>query len=269
MIISLEGKDVFYHTGGVAWDATRPHVVLLHCAGADHSIWQGQTRALAHGGYNVAALDLPGHGRSAANPGLQSIEDMAHWLADLLRALEIPRAILVGNSLGSLIALTHAALHPDSTRALALTGSGLAMPVSEVLLRDLAGSPAKAVEFIAAYTHAPRNHLGSAPNPGTSQLGGARALISACPPDVLLHDFQACNAWQGSAYVAKVACPTLVLHGTEDRMVPLREARKLADALAHGEMQTLHCGHFPQTELPRETFFSLRNYFSCLQGENL
>ena len=55
---------LYAYTGGKPFDAARPCVVFLHGAQHDHSVWILQSRYLAHHGYSVLALDLPGHGRS-------------------------------------------------------------------------------------------------------------------------------------------------------------------------------------------------------------
>ncbi len=55
---------LYAYTGGKTFDAAKPTVVFLHGAQHDHSVWILQSRYLAHHGYGVLALDLPGHMRS-------------------------------------------------------------------------------------------------------------------------------------------------------------------------------------------------------------
>ncbi len=96
-----------------AFDRARPTIVFVHGAANDHSVWALQSRYFAHHGYNVLAVDLPGHGRSGGE-ALASIEAIADWLAALLDALGVERAALVGHSMGSLAALDAAARHPSA-----------------------------------------------------------------------------------------------------------------------------------------------------------
>ena len=63
MELTLDGKTVRYANGGRAHDPALPGVVLVHGAGMNRTVWQLQTRYLAHHGFRVAALDLPGHGQ--------------------------------------------------------------------------------------------------------------------------------------------------------------------------------------------------------------
>ena len=73
MIVTVQGVDAYCYTGGKAFNPAQPSAVFIHGAQNDHSVWILQTRYFAHHGFNVLALDLPGHGRSkgAALPGVQ------------------------------------------------------------------------------------------------------------------------------------------------------------------------------------------------------
>ena len=108
MKLTIAGRDAYIYTGGRAFDAARPTIVFIHGAGHDHSVWTLQTRYFASHGWNVIAPDLPGHGRSAG-PALESIEALADWILALLARLGCEQAMLVGHSMGSLIALEAAA----------------------------------------------------------------------------------------------------------------------------------------------------------------
>src|ERR1700754_395844 len=108
MQLSVNGVDTFVATGGRSFDPALPAVVLLHGAGFDHSTWALHSRWFAHHGFSVLAPDLPGHGRSAG-PALQSIAEMADWIAALLDSVQVTKARLIGHSMGSLIALEAAA----------------------------------------------------------------------------------------------------------------------------------------------------------------
>ena len=89
-------------------------VVLVHGAALDHSVWALQARALAQHGWNVAAPDLPGHGRSEDAEGTDSIEGYAGWLERFIVALGASEVALVGHSMGACITLTLAASAPAS-----------------------------------------------------------------------------------------------------------------------------------------------------------
>ena len=64
MQIQVNGHTTYCYTGGKAFNPALPTVVLVHGVLNDHSVWALQSRYLAHHGWNVLALDLPGHCRS-------------------------------------------------------------------------------------------------------------------------------------------------------------------------------------------------------------
>src|SRR5260221_5955720 len=81
----VQGYPAYAYTGGRPFDPGLPTVVFVHGAAFDHSVWQWQSRYLAHHGRSVLAVDLPAHGRS---PGAlrESIEQWAEWLAAVIHA---------------------------------------------------------------------------------------------------------------------------------------------------------------------------------------
>src|SRR3954470_15336107 len=104
MELTVNGARTFCYTGGKAFDATQHSVVFLHGVLNDHSVWILQTRWFAHHGFNVLAVDLPGHCRSEGEPP-RSVEEAADFVLALLAAAKIEQAALVGHSFGALVAL--------------------------------------------------------------------------------------------------------------------------------------------------------------------
>ena len=97
----VETPRLYAYTGGKPFDATLPTLVFLHGGEQDHSVWILQSRYMAHHGYGVLALDLPGHMRSAG-PALTTIESMAEHIAAALKPCGTERLILVGERLNKL-----------------------------------------------------------------------------------------------------------------------------------------------------------------------
>ena len=86
MQLSVNGADTFIATGGKPFDAAQPTVVFIHGVLNDHSVWSLQSRYLAHHGWNVLAVDLPGHCKSAG-PAPTSVEEAADFITALLDAV--------------------------------------------------------------------------------------------------------------------------------------------------------------------------------------
>ncbi len=261
MWLEVDGSRVFAGDGGQGFDPARPAVVFVHGAGMDHTVWQQQSRYLAHHGRAVLAVDLPGHGRSAGAP-LAEIGAIADWLVRLLDAAGVERAALVGHSMGALGVLEAAARHPARVSALALLGVAPKMPVHPDLLQAAATGDRVAVDLILGWGFGRRAHRGGNAVPGLWLMGGGGRLIERAADGALAVDLRACDAYgNGLEAATKVACPTLLLLGAADRMTPVRAAAPLAAALTRCRKRVLpDAGHMMMVEAPRETLAALEEF---------
>ena len=144
MHIQLPTHPLYAYTGGKAFNPAQPTAVFIHGVLNDHSVWILQTRYLAHHGWNVLAIDLPGHCKSEGIPP-QSVEEAADTVIALLNVLMIEKAALIGHSFGSLIALEatarDAAAHPGRINHLVMVGTAYPMRVSPALARTVDQRP--------------------------------------------------------------------------------------------------------------------------------
>ena len=85
MLTQVNGAPTYCYTGGKPFDAAKPTVVFIHGVLNDHSVWILQTRYLANHGFNVLAVDLPGHCRSGGEAP-SSVEEAADFIGALLDA---------------------------------------------------------------------------------------------------------------------------------------------------------------------------------------
>jgi pimeloyl-ACP methyl ester carboxylesterase len=95
-------------------------VVLLHARPTDRSMWDGLLPALAAAGWRAVAVDLPGYGEAVVT-GRRTITPWAAVL-ETLNALGVDRPVLVGNSLGAMVALQLAVAHPERVQGLVAVG---------------------------------------------------------------------------------------------------------------------------------------------------
>ena len=98
-------------------------VVLIHGLGANHAFWHFDVLLPLARDYRVTVYDLRGHGYSGMPPIGYTSADMAEDLYHLLNHLDISRAHLVGHSLGGVIALHCAVLHPECVSSLTVADS--------------------------------------------------------------------------------------------------------------------------------------------------
>lgn len=258
MMLDIDGHRAYAYTGGKPFDAARPAVVFIHGAQHDHSVWALQTRYFAHHGFGVLAVDLPGHGRSDG-PARRDIGALADWLAGLLDAAGASKAILVGHSMGSLVALDASARHPERVAGLALVATAAPMTVSDALLDAAREHEPQAIAMVNQWSHSTIAAKPSSPAPGFWLQGMNQRLmerIGALGEAQLFHtDFSACNAYTDALdRAASVRCPVCVLSGKRDVMTPPRASRALVDALrkAGAPVQTVELdgGHALMTEQP-------------------
>jgi pimeloyl-ACP methyl ester carboxylesterase len=269
MLLDIAGQAAYCYTGGKGFDAALPTVVFIHGAQNDHSVWGLQSRWFAHHGYGVLAPDLPGHGRSAG-PALASIEQMADWLLAVFDAAGVRKALLVGHSMGSLVALEAAQRAPGKVRALAMLGTTYPMKVSDALLATARDDEARAIDMVNIWSHSTMAPKPSSPGPGFSVMGGARRLMqrmSAINPDRLFHtDFSACNAYaNGEAAARSVRCPTLFIFGARDVMTPARSTGLLTGTIGHGKVIQVDAGHALMSEQPDAVLDALDAFAASLE----
>lgn len=271
----LTDPRLYAYTGGRPFDAGRPAVVFLHGAQCDHSVWILQSRFLAHHGYSVLALDLPGHVRSGG-PALPTVEAIAACVAAGLAASGATQWLLVGHSMGSLVALEVARREPARTRGVALVGTAFPMRVSDALLAATRERPEDAMLMIDTWAHSPglaaTQLRPGMPGPGFSHFDQYRRLMqrvaAVSGPSVLATDFAACNAYTGGLDAARaLACPALFILGRSDQMTPRRAAQPLIDACADATVvEVERCGHVLMAEQPDAVRVALQRFAARVLG---
>ena len=267
MELLVEGHPTYAYTGGKTLDPAKPTVVFIHGVLNDHSVWILQSRWFAHHGWNVLAIDLPGHCRSAGAPPA-SVEDASRFVADLLDAAGIERAALVGHSFGSLIALETAARAPQRVTHLAMVGTAYPMAVSPALLASSRDAPLRAIDQINVFSHSSLAPPPSSLGPGTWLHGSSRALMrrvlaSNRTANVFHIGFKACNDYaNGEAAMAAVQCPVLFLLGASDQMTPPRATKALFGLASNARVVTVEAGHALLSEAPDATLFALRDFLT-------
>ena len=272
MYLTVAHARTYCYTGGKPFDVALPTVVFIHGVVNDHSVWALQSRYLAHHGFNVLAVDLPGHGRSAGEAPA-SVEAAADWVVALLDAAGVQQAALVGHSWGSLIALQAAAQLRQRVTHLVLVGTAYPMQVSETLLTEALHDPQQALQRINVFSRSTLAPPPSVFGPGTWVFGaslalGRRTLASNPGVNVLHRGFVACNSYaNGEAAIQGVTCPVLMVLGTKDQMTPPRAAQSLiAAAKAAGKsikVVNLPVGHHQMTEAPEATLLAIRDFLAA------
>jgi len=219
----------------------RPSALLIHGAGASSAIWMMVLARVARAGHAVA-IDLPGHGPSAADgaaldgaPGL-TLARYRDAVGELAGTLCLGPAWLVGHSLGALVAIEAALAWPDKVRGLVLCAAAPRLPIDPELARLLRDDPPRVIAWLADNALSPRA------KPAVRR--GFLAAGEATPADVTRADFEIVRATDVSARIDALACPVIWMDGADDRIVPPTEGRQ-------GQIVTLpDVGHLAPIEAP-------------------
>ncbi|MEG0921291.1 MAG: alpha/beta hydrolase [Comamonas sp.] len=268
MRIQVQGADIYAYTGGKAFDNNKPTAIFIHGVLCDHSVWALQSRYIANHGWNVLAIDLPGHCKSGgAAPA--SVEQAAGFIGQLMDAAGLQKAALIGHSWGSLIAMQAAAQLGDRISHLVLVGTASPMKVAPALLDLAQTAPAKAIAMVQTFSRAtlsPPNGAGSWVF-GAGMALGRRVLASNAKTNLLHSGFVACDSYDGGeTAMASLSAPVLFVLGEQDQMTPPKAAKGLIDAAkAAGKsvkVQMIPNGHNQMTESPDQTLFAIRDFLA-------
>lgn len=253
MELSVNGKNAHAATGGFPTADDAPALVLIHGAGMDATVWQLQSRYLAHRQVRVFAVDLPGHGGSEG-PTLESISDMADWVIAFMDAAGIDTASVAGHSMGSLVSIEVAAKLGDRVSNAGLLGSAAMMPVHPDLIKAAEDGGRLAPGLITDWGFGSLPHKGGHPQPGLWAMGAGEQLVRDAAPGVLAKDLIACNDYKDAVTsAAKISAAVHVIAGDEDKMTPVKNAKPLMEVISSAHLTVLaQTGHMMMIERPRE-----------------
>ncbi len=205
-------------------------IVFLHGGtGTGAFDWGAVAERLAPS-YRTVVLDLRGHGRSSDESGALGVVRFGVDTLHVLRALGIPRAVLVGFSVGGNTLLT--LLARDARPALGLVTIGASARGDASRVKEIMAGPWP--DYLIELEHA----VGSGPEYWRELRG------------LLAHDW-ARNVTLADEDVRRVTCPTLVCHGDNDRIQSLDYAHHLAATLPDAELYVVpESGHAVQLDQP-------------------
>jgi pimeloyl-ACP methyl ester carboxylesterase len=272
----LHGHRVIYRMAG-----SGPPVVLIHGMVNSSRHWEQVALRLADE-HTVIAPDLIGHGDSAVVRGDYSLGAHASSIRDLLAALDVERATIVGHSLGGGIAMQFFYQFPQRTERLALVSSGgLGREVSP-LLRGAALPGAGAGVWAAAHPRllAALWSLGERLQRGGRGVGVylqavARALRPLQRPGArraFLQTLRSVIDARGQHVSARdrlyllTGFPTLLVWGERDNTIPLAHGRAAHEAIPGSRFVTLpKAAHFPHLEDPEGLADALREFVASTE----
>ncbi|MGI9162880.1 MAG: alpha/beta fold hydrolase [Mycobacterium sp.] len=244
-----------------------PSLILLHANGGDHRDFGAVVDGLAESGWCVTTIDFPGHGLSPRHYPESAVGfgvALTDWLDNLGGS-----HVLMGNSVGGFAALYAAARRPERVAGLALVSPGGFTPrwFGTTATCRLFGSARVAP---VVYRRLPRLYLHGR-NPAVSAAIARAEEASRSPERCEVYG----NVWRsfadpdhdGRSLAAAVTCPTLLVWGTRDPVLPWHlDGRRARAALPMAETLTFPGGgHQPFIERPGEFLDRTAPFLSTLQ----
>ena len=257
----VNGLQAYASTGGREPVEDQPWMIFMHGAGSSHLVWSQQSRSFAYGGYNVLALDFPGHNLSKGTP-LTCVESQAAWLISVMNKLKIKEASLIGHSQGGLVALYAGAYYPSRVTKVVFVATAAAIPVNDMLISSAENTQPKAKSAMTAWGHGPDAHHFENSVPGFSNIGNGLRTMDLNTGKALPTDLKACAIFDGGLdMAARIKCPTMCVLADKDKMTPVKFGKKLADALPDNTLHVLEkSGHTIPTERPHELNALMREF---------
>lgn len=236
-----------------AGPATGRPVVLIHGLGWDAGrLWSGQMTQLAAAGWRVLAPDLRGNGGSSPIRAPLRVPELADDVAAMLAALGVARPVLVGFSMGGMVA-TDLALRPGIAPAgLMIACGGVTCPpaaeagVEAILARAARLGPDAFAAEQAQAIFAP-GWVARHPE----AVADFRRWRAAMDQESLWHAFRAPFGCDYAPRLGGIACPVTVLAAAEDSFIDPEDARGLAARFPDGRFELLPgAGHMAPIEAP-------------------
>ncbi len=239
---NIDGRQIACWVSNGGFRPNPNPLVFIHGSGGDHTNWVQQYTPLKEQ-FSIAALDLPGHGRSQG-PGEQEVSAYVEWVKKILDSLGICKPIMIGHSLGAAICLSFVIRYPDAATAVVPVGGRVKMPVNTAILEGLKQDPDAVIALAAKLSVAKANRE------RCSEL--LRESLARVNPRIILDDFIACSGLDITEAAAEIRIPALVVCGAEDKMTPPPLSQFIRDCIPEAKLAMIEgTGHFVMLEDPK------------------
>jgi 3-oxoadipate enol-lactonase len=242
-----------------------PTVLMLHGIGGGHLSFAPQVETFATSGYRAVAWDMPGYGYSAPIEPY-TFKGLAQSCVQLIQALQCEQVILVGHSMGGMVAQEVVARRPELVSRLVLSGTSPAFGKpdgdwqSEFVAERTAPLTAGKSMAELAQTLVPQM-VGPGSLPEGVRL--ATHCMGLVPAATYRRALECLVTFDRRGNLPNIRVPTLVIAGEHDRNAPPAVMKKMAGAIAHStyiEMKGI--GHLQNLEAPDEFDSLVLNFLS-------
>jgi pimeloyl-ACP methyl ester carboxylesterase len=243
-----------------------PALIFLHGFGSSLHTWEPWAQALSPT-WRVIRFDLPGFGLTGTDPTGDYTDDRAvAVLLALMDALHLPRATLIGNSLGGKIAWQFAAAHPTRVdRLVLISPDGFASPGFEYGKKPEVPSMVRVLPYVLNNFLVRMNIAPAYGDPAhLTQETVARYRDMMLAPGVrraMLARMDQVNLQPPEAMLRRITAPTLLIWGERDEMIPYSNAQDYLKAIPNSRLVSFPAlGHVPFEEAPAEALPALHKF---------
>jgi len=259
--IEVAGRELHFERGG-----SGEPLLLIQGMSGTHVSWGEPFKGALEEGFDVVAFDNRGIGHSAPVDGPFTIAEMATDTAGLLEALGWETAHVVGISMGGMIAQELALAHPERLRSLTLGctycgGPGSMLMPEENLQKLVAGmqSGDRDMAIRAGY----EVNLSPAFRADESTYAAFHEMATSVPAAKATIELQAQAIFghDTSGRLGEIATPTLIVHGTEDGVLPFPNGELIASLMPPARFEVLEgVGHMFWWEQPQRSAELIREH---------
>jgi 2-hydroxy-6-oxonona-2,4-dienedioate hydrolase len=244
--VTVHGHKIAYYEAG-----NGSVVILIHGLGADSRHWAANIDALSQN-FRVVALDQIGYGQSDKPVLRYTVENFVDYLHGFLEAAKIPKASLVGNSLGGWVALDFAIRHPQMVEKLVLVDAAGLRPTEALKMPKGGAQPLSLLnthwffDLMEANKQWATTDLGPNAFERHVKNGDSYTVASSVAEMMTGRGFE-------DNKLRKVHVPTLIIWGRDDMLIPLAMGEQFHKEIAHSQMLVIDgTGHIPMVGKPAE-----------------
>lgn len=237
-----------------------PPVLFLNSLGTDLRMWDAVVDRLPH--LHAIGMDKRGHGLSATPPGDWTLDDLAQDALAVMDHLHIPSATIAGCSIGGMIAQAMATLAPSRVRGLFLSNTAMKVGTAETWSARISAVETHGLRAFAPqvmerwFAPAFRDSPEALPWMTLLQRGDDAGYVATC---------RVLAAADLTARSPSIACPTLLIGGTEDQSTPPALVQATATAIPGAQVQIIEgSGHIPAIDNPAVTARLLGEFLAAL-----
>lgn len=251
-------NDVVLHYA-VRGAPDKPAIVFSNSLGTDFRIWDGVAERLEDD-YRLVFYDKRGHGLSEATPAPYSIDDHVGDLAALMDHLDIEDAVIVGLSVGGVIAQALAAKRPELVKALVLCDTAHKIGTDKLWNTRIEAVTSKGIASIAD-SIMQRWFSGPYRKPDNPDFVGYTAMLTRTTIDGYAGTCAALRQSDLTESTGKLKLPALCIVGDEDGSTPPALVKSLSDLIEGSQYEIVEgAGHLPCIEKPEKVSSLIRSF---------